>query len=139
MPDFSQPGNDGALPSGFTDWQRGVTYTVRPEMLSPLRCSQEYRITASVRRKTPKGEEFTAYGDLYRRASAIANARIAELTCPDEGTPLHTWVLCHGWRSIDVGPHKFPIAFLTIGLVCPKKGDEKPQGENAPAPAEFMA
>ena len=38
------------------------------------------RILAGVRRKIAKGEEFTAYADLYHRATAIADARIAELT-----------------------------------------------------------
>ena len=138
MPDFSQPGSDGALPSGFTDWQWGVTYTVRPEILSPLISSHEYRMIATVRRKIAKGEEFTAYGDLYQRATAIANARISELTYPED-EPLYTWIQCHGWRRIDIGAvNDLLIAFLTVGLVCPKQTDAKPQGENAPAPAELM-
>ena len=61
--------------AGFADWQQGVTYTVRPEILSPLVRGREYRITAGVRRKIASGEEFTAYADLYWRASAIAKAR----------------------------------------------------------------
>ena len=137
--DFSQPGSDGALPSGFIEWQRGVTYTVRPEMLFPLVCGREYRLTASVRRKTAKGEPFTAYADLYQRASAIADARIAELICADEAAALHRWIVWHGWRSLEAGPHQLLFAFLTIGLVWTKEGDPKPRGENAPTPAELVA
>jgi hypothetical protein len=92
MPDFLQAGNDGTLPDGFTVWRRGVTYTVRPEILTPLHRGQEYQINATVRRKIANGEEFTAYGDLYQRCTGILRARSAKLTSCDEGEPLHTWV-----------------------------------------------
>jgi hypothetical protein len=35
------------LPQGFKEWQWGVTYTVRPQMLLPLLCGREHRIFAA--------------------------------------------------------------------------------------------
>jgi hypothetical protein len=122
-------GGDGVLPADFTDWRFGVTYTVRPELLLPLVSDREYRITVAVRRRTG------SFGDLYWRASAIAGARVALLNRPD----LHTWIVSHGWRSIDIGFSTLLIAFLTIGLVCPNEGDAEHEGERPPAPEELMA
>jgi hypothetical protein len=94
--------------------------------------NREYRLLASVRRQIANGAEFTAYGDLYNRATAIANARIAELKCTDERP--HAWILCQGWRRIEIGAaNDLLIAFQTIGLLCPTNTDAKPQGEPAPA------
>jgi hypothetical protein len=94
--------------------------------------NREYRLLASVRRQIANGADFTAYGDLYNRATAIANARIAELKCTDERP--HAWILCQGWRRIEIGAaNDLLIAFQTIGLLCPTNTDAKPQGEPAPA------
>lgn len=145
MPDFFQPGNDGVLPDDFAVWRRGVTYTVRPEMSSPLTRGQEYRMNATVRRKIKKNEEFMAYGDLYQRCGAILRARSVELKSSDEGEPLHTWVEWHAWWSGRVsekypgaGDHKVACASVTIGLAFPKTGDSKPQGQTMPEPGQLM-
>src|SRR5262245_32048051 len=95
-PDFSQPGSDGQLPEDYVPWRWGVSYTVRPELLSPLVCGEEYLITASVLRKRPDDETFTGYADLYERAIAIAHARAAALQCAQGGS-LHTRLLNHTW------------------------------------------
>lgn len=127
-PDFTQPGNDGELPAGFKEWQRGVTYTVRPEMLAPLVPGREYNLLVSVRRTVPKDQEFTAYGDLYHRAAAIASGRAAAGS--------HAWIKGHGWASKEFGAHRFVFAFLTLGLTA---GGEKPVGLNPPTPEALMA
>ena len=77
MPDFSRPGSDGALPDGFAEWQRGVTYTVRPELLAPLASGRDYRLNVTLRRRHPLDREFTGYDELYQRVSGIAAARVA--------------------------------------------------------------
>ena len=145
MPDFLQPGNDGTLPDGFTVWRRGVTYTVRPEILTPLHRGQEYRINATVRRKIAKDEEFMAYGDLYQRCTRILRARSAKLTSCDEGEPLHTWVQWHAWwcgavsdKYPAAGDHKVACTSITIGLAYPKMGEPRPQGQNPPEPAQLV-
>jgi hypothetical protein len=50
---------------------------------------------------------------------------------------LHTRILTQGWfrhKSVDL-----VRAFLTIGVVCLKKGDAGPGGENPPAPQALTA
>ncbi len=74
-----------------------MIYTVRPELLSPLARGRECRIAASTRRRVGKDEKFSAYDELYQRAIRMANARLADLTCADEGEPLHTWIMSLGW------------------------------------------
>ena len=145
MPDYLQNGNDGALPEGFAVWRRGVTYTVRPEIRSPLLSGREYLINATVRRKIVDGERFTAYGDLYRRCVAILRARSAEVRGSDESECLHAWVQWHAWwrgaifdKYPGAGNHTVACSSITIGLAYLKKGDPKPQGQNTPEPAQLV-
>ena len=144
-PDFLQQGHDGALPEGFPVWRRGVTYTGRPEVLAPLRRGQEYRINVTVRRKIAKVGEFIAYADLYDICTGILGARSATLTSSDPGEPLHTWVQWHAWWCGAVsdkypasGDSKIACASITLGLVFPKTGESRTQGQNAPEPAQLL-
>ena len=145
MPDFFQPGDDDALPDGFAVWRRGVTYTVRPEMLSPVDRGREYRMNATVRRKIARHGEFTAYGRLYRRCTEILRARSALLTSSDGGDGLRTWVQWHAWWSGRISD-KYPAAgdsmianaSVTMGLAYPNDGDPKRRGQNVPEPPQLM-
>jgi hypothetical protein len=142
---FSQPGSDGVLPDGFKEWQWGVIYTVRPELLPPLVRGREYRTAASTRRRVAKtvakDQEFTAYEELYRRAACMANARIADLTCADEGEPVHTWITQHGWGCFGFGEsqHIAAGASVALGVIFPNEGEPKPLGVSPPDPAELMS
>jgi hypothetical protein len=138
MLDYSQPGSDGALPDGFKEWQWGVIYTVQPELLSPLVRAREYRISAVTRRKVVTGEEFTDYEELYRRAAWMASARLAEITCADEGGPLHTWLTSHAWGCFGE-THRAAFAGVGLGLIFPNDGESRPQGVSAPDPAELTS
>jgi hypothetical protein len=132
-PDYSQPGSDGELPSDFEEWKWGVTYTVGPEVVSLLGVGREYRMTTAVRRKIARGEEFSGYGELYRRARAIGATRAAELALAAGGERLHTWIISHGWRRIDIGGvNDLLIAFRTTGTVYPEPDQAKPEGEAEP-------
>jgi hypothetical protein len=138
VPDYSQPGSDGVLPAGVNEWLRGLVYTAKPEIPSPLRRGQEYRITAAFKEKVGNIEEFAGYGKIYQRVTAIAKARIAQLTCANEQQSLHTWIACHGWRSLGETSN-IATAFLTMGLLCPENRDAKlPGGESVPTAAALM-
>ena len=115
-----------------------MVYTAKPEIPCPLVIGQEYRITAAFKQKVRTGEEFSGYGEIYQRINVLANARISQLTRPNEGAPLHTWVLWHGWRCLG-DTRAIATAFMTIGLIRPKEGDEKPKGESAPTAEALMA
>jgi len=65
--DFSKPGNDGVLPAGFVPWRWSVTYTVHPELLSPIKSGREYRITAGALLRVENAQD-PRYADLYNRA-----------------------------------------------------------------------
>ncbi|MFZ0590827.1 MAG: hypothetical protein WAM39_10110 [Bryobacteraceae bacterium] len=120
----------------MNEWHKGLVYTARPRIPSPLLRGRQYRIATSFKRKIDAKSSFTGYGELYRRVTAVAGARMAELASPCE--PLHTWIVSHGWRCLgDAG--NIACAFLTMGLVCLNEGDAKPEGELEPTPAELMA
>jgi len=142
MQKFSEPGSDGALPEGFKEWQWGVIYTVRPELLSPLVRGREYRIMAVTRRRVAKtiakDQEFTAYEELYRHAAWAARARMAEVTCADEGEPLHTWITSQSWGCFGE-THRFAAAGVGLGLIFTNPGESPPQGVNPPDSAELMS
>jgi hypothetical protein len=138
QPDFFRPGGDGVLPNGFVEWQRGLTYTVRPEILAPLRLGREYRINATVRRTIMTGIAVT-YDEVYHQAAAIANARIAELRSGEQGDALYTWILAHAWFCHELGAQTLVSASITMGMVCPEDGAAKPQGENVATTAALTA
>src|SRR5262249_15805503 len=125
--DFSNPGDTGeALPDGFKPWQWGLNYTVHPELISPLKCGREYRITVSALRKVVNLQD-PGYAALYERATTITKGRAARLTSADQDAGLHTRILAHGWFT-HANTHLARV-FVTLGAVYLKKGDIAPQGE----------
>ena len=132
MADFLQPDSDGALGPDMNEWRKGLVYTAKPEIPSPLRPGQEYRITVAFKRKTGTTEAFTGYGELYQRVTAIAKARISQLKCANTGEAPYTWLMCHGWRCLG-DAQDIATAFITIGLVCPEQAGAYPKGENEPS------
>src|SRR5215468_1862400 len=125
MVDFSRPGNDGfLLPDGFIPWQWCVVYTVRPELLSPLRSRNEYTIIARMVRRQSLSERFSGYGRLYKQAAALANMRITQLTCNDTRDVQHARILTHGWSSDD--RTHISSAWAGFGVVALKTTDARP-------------
>jgi hypothetical protein len=133
-PDFYKPGNDGVLPDHFTPWRWGVTYTVHPELLSPIQSGREYRLTVSVLRKVLNAQD-PGYADLYNRATTIANGRTARLQCADGNGTFHTRILTHGWFTH--ANTNLARAFVTMGAVFLKPGDTERQSQSAPSAADF--
>jgi hypothetical protein len=88
------PGSDGVLPDGFVEWECGVVYTVRPELLRRLQPQREYLLNVTVRRRVPADEESVDYARLYHRAAALARARL-EIVAGRNGQPLHAWIQAH--------------------------------------------
>jgi hypothetical protein len=113
--DLSQPGEDGELPGDFREWQRGVTYTVRPGMLAPLARDRDYWLNTTIRRIRGAGEPAVSYAELYPRATAILDARIAEITAGDSAAP-HQWIVAQAWFSQDLRGQVIDSAAITIGL-----------------------
>jgi hypothetical protein len=138
MPDFSQPGNDGALPGGVPQWRdglgelttRGLVYTSRGAR-SVLPCDRTYRITAAFKQKMAKGCSFTKFAGIYRRVTRLVQARAAEMTCA-HGEPLHTRILGHTWTCIPGGSCDFPMAALVTELSCSRAA--RAEGEPEPTP-----
>src|SRR5262249_39537427 len=133
-PDFNKPGADGTLPEGFNPWRWCLSYTVRPDILSPLVPGREYIVAVSALQRISSNEQFEGYASLYDRATAIAEGRVAQLRCSTKGHVLRSRILTHGWFT-----HKIPAAraFLTIGVSCVKEGDSLRSGERKPTREEL--
>lgn len=129
--DFSRPGSAGTLPEDYVPWRWGVSYTVRPELISPLVCGEEYLITVSVLGKRPNDETFSGYADLYENATAIAYARAASLRCSPGGS-LHTRLLNHTWFRH--GSTHLVRAAVTLEITCGNNGAAKPDAQLPPTP-----
>ena len=125
--DFTRPGSEGTLPDGFIEWQRGVTCTVRPEMLKSLRPDEEYYLLSAVSRRIEKGQSFTDYEPLYRKAIANARSRIREFRCEEPGRRLHTWIAAHAWMARDVPKFTIVGAFVTLGVSYLAEGSVTPR------------
>lgn len=140
MPDFSQPGKDGALPSGTPEWReglgeltpRGLIYTGRSAR-NILPCHQQYRIMAVFKQKVMKGDSID-YADVYGRVKTLTAARVAEISC-QHGTPLHTRIVGQLWCSIPGATFNFPMATLISEVSCSKAANL--EGEPEPAPSAF--
>lgn len=124
---MTEPGADGELPADFDEWQCGLTYTVEPRILSPLSDSDRYLINATVRRLVDD-RTFNGYAPLYRRASAIAHARLAELSALN-GRALQSWIHAQGWFRHNIPNGSLASASLTLGVAC----DAAPSGEEYPS------
>ena len=135
-PDFSRPGSAGSLPEDYVPWRWGVSYTVRPELLTPLVCGEEYLITVGVLSKKPSDETFSGYADLYEQATAIAHARAAALRCAQGGS-LHARLLNHTWFRHGSTP--LVRAAVTLEITCGKEGDAKPDAQQPPTPEELAS
>jgi len=142
VPDFSQPGNDGALPNGVPEWRhglgelttRGLIYTSRGAR-SVLPCDQTYRITAGFKQKVAKGGSFAKFADVYQRVTRLVKARTAEMSCA-HGELLHTRILGHTWTCIPGRCHDFPMAALLSELSCSRGA--RAEGEPEPTPSALV-
>ena len=76
---LSQPGEHGELPLDFQEWRRGLTYTVRPELLRPIPPRREMRVNVTVRHVAPRSAPRPSFADMYERATTTMEARIGEL------------------------------------------------------------
>src|SRR5262245_20307669 len=128
--DFTKPGSTGELPDNFTPWKWAVSYTVRPEVLRPLVCGEEYRIGASVSCNRPDDRLFRGYADLYERATRIVRSRAAQLKCSNECSSLHTRILAHTWFRH--GATNLVRAAVTLGVTCLRGKHEVARSENYP-------
>jgi hypothetical protein len=142
MPDFSQPGRDGALPEGVPEWRealgslmpRGLIYTGRNAQ-DVVPCDRQYRIAAVFKQKVAKGGLFD-YADIYQRAARLAGDRAAEMCC-GHGEPLRARILRHTWRSIPGAEFDFPMALVTAELGCPRV--DQAEGEPEPTADALLA
>src|SRR4051794_37346087 len=138
MPDFHQPAADGELPDTSVEWQRGVTYTVRPDLLLPLTAAREYRLTFAIR-EMRAATGVPDYRRLYREARALADGRIEELRAGRNGARLHHWVASRGWRSTPMGDAQSCAAFLVIGFCVPADGQALPTADSEPGDEDLRS
>jgi len=135
---FSKPGSDGmALPEGFNPWQWCVSYTVRPELLSPLVEGREYRIVVRTINRTPSDVPSNGYRLLYERASEITKHRVSQLKCATSNGSPQTRILAHGWWKNDRS--KLAMAFIGTAVSYLKDGETMPPGQLFPGPDELAA
>ena len=134
VPDYSRPSVD-VQRRGDADWQWGVTHTVRPEKLAPMRPDVEYSITVKVQRHVAALDRNTTFAGLYARALMIADARCRDFAREDEG--VHQWVMCHAWRTVPAGSSSLVFAMVMMGLMRLTPGQMPPLGELAPTTQEL--
>ena len=131
------PGSDGVLPDGFVEWECGVVYTVRPELLRRLQPQREYLLNVTVRRRVPADEESVEYTRLYHRAADLARARL-EIVAGRNEHPLHSWIQAHAWMRQQLGAYSFASATITSGVIIAADGP-LPTGEGLPSSAALLA
>lgn len=138
MLDFLRPGKDGVIPAENQMWQRGMVYTARPAIPSPMVPGREYRITTSFKRRITKDEKFKGYEKLYGRISRLAELRISQLRCIRDDPRIHSWIIGQWWAAMEA-PYHFATAVLTMGVISQKTGDSLPSGEERPTSQSLAA
>ncbi len=96
---------------------RGLVYTGRAARMI-LACDQTHRLITGFKQVLPKDEPFVGYAAVYGRASRLAHARIAEMSCA-HCDPLNTRILGHTWDCIPGDSFHIPVAALILELRCP--------------------
>jgi hypothetical protein len=122
-------GGDGELAPGTDLWRKGLVCTVRSPLSSRRYSRQNYRISALFKKSIGATQPFTGFKEAYRRAFALANHRISQLTCPESEEIPGPIILCHGWRLIG---ENIVTALITLGLRCPDQSLTDVHGEPVP-------
>jgi hypothetical protein len=134
-PDYSRPCVDVERRDG-TEWQWGVTHTVRSEPCAPMVPGREYRLTVKVQRAMAAVDADATFAALYARATTIAVARCHDVARDDDG--VHQRMLCHAWRTVALGDASVAFAMVMMGLMRPAAGEPPPLGEAPPAERALM-
>ncbi len=139
MVSFSNPGEDGALPTGALEWRRALVYTGKFGNPDSFDCAAGYRIAVSFKELVGPEEEVAGFNDIYDRITAIARARINQLTCACGERP-HVGIRRQGWcrfgATCDIA-----IAFALWELACAKEdgqlvSEPTPTAEDLSKPRE---
>jgi hypothetical protein len=136
---FSHAGADGELPPDFQEWQRGLTYTVRPELLWPIPSTRETRVNVTCRFVASRSAPPPSFADLYERATTIMDARIGQVRCADTTTVARAWILAQAWFVNELGDRSVYSASITSGVCCLGETSLVPAGELRPDPAALLA
>ena len=136
--DFTQTGERGELPADFQEWRRGLTYTVRPELLRPIPPTRELRLNVTVRHVVPNGASAPLFADLYERAATIVAARIGELRCDDRTALARAWTLAQAWFVNELGDNSVYSASITSAVSFLNDGSPVPMGEPRPDAAALL-
>lgn len=135
---FSQAGEHGELPLDFQEWRRGLTYTVRPELLRPIPSGRELRMNVTVRHVAPRSAPRPSFADMYERATTIVDARIGELRCDDTTALVRAWILAQAWFVNDFGARSVYSASITSGVSFLDEACLEPVGEPRPDAAALL-
>ena len=126
---FLAPGGDGELAPGTDLWRKGLVCTTRANLSSLHDSRQNYRISALFKKTIGAAQPFTGFHEVYRRAVAIADQRISQLTCPETEKRPDSIIVCQGWRWLG---ENVVTAWITLGLRCSDPSLTDAQGEPAP-------
>jgi len=135
---FSQAGEHGELPLDFQEWRRGLTYTVRPELLRPIPSRRELRMNVTVRHVAPRSAPRPSFADMYERATTIMEARIGELRCDDATALARVWILAQAWFVNDFSVRSVYSASITSGVSFLDDAGPVPVGEPRPDTAALL-
>jgi hypothetical protein len=86
-------------------------------------------VSALFKKSIGTAQPFPGFKEAYRRAFAVANHRISQLTCPESEKMPDPIILGQGWRLID---ENIVTALITLGLRCPDQSLTDVQGEPVP-------
>jgi hypothetical protein len=135
---FSQAGEHGELPLDFQEWRRGLTYTVRPELLRPIPLKRELRVNVTARYVAPRSAPRPSFGEMYERATTIMHARIGRLRCDDATASARSWILAQAWFVNELGAKSVYSASITSCVAFLNETDPGPVGEPRPDAAALL-
>jgi hypothetical protein len=136
--EFSAAGEYGELPQGFREWQRGLTYTVRPDLLGPIRARREVRLNVTVRHVAPRPGTPLPFAELYDRATMVMERRIGALRCEDATAFARSWIVAHAWFVNELGAKSVYSASITSAVSFLPEGTPAPAGEPRPETAALL-
>ena len=136
--EFSDAGEYGDLPPDFHEWQRGLTYTVRPDVFRPLRLEEEVRLNVTVRHVAPRSGARPSFADLYRRATTVMDGRITALRREDAMAVVRWWIVAHAWFVNELGDTNVFSATITSAASVLPWNASAPVGAPPPEAAALL-
>jgi hypothetical protein len=101
-----------------------------------LKCGTIYTIFSDALVNVPTCDGIN-FKTLYERVLATAMARVNQLKCPAQCSPLKHWIMSREWKCNAMVNAAQAYVSVRVGVLCPEPGQPVPMGLGSPLESSF--